>query len=572
MAALSRSGPGVYINEIAAFGPSIVSVATALPVFIGYTQFAGDPATGAPLYDRPVSIRSMTDYVTHFGGPAPLSYRLSIIPPPPSPQPTTPPPTPDFTAYYTPDGADAPVLQGFLLNPAPDQAGFSLYWQMRLFFANGGGLCYVVSAGSYWSGERPTSATDTSTFQPGAITAQDLTAGIAAAGLENGPTMTVVPEACQLDRGGYAAVAQAMIDQAGALQDRMAILDLPGCLAAGDLEALAAAQAALWTAIAPSVSSAGYAAAYAPALVASIVTVNDILYTDLAVAAGDGNALINDIATTQAYQFYSGSPGQLAAIQSAIAAAFPLSAANNGANTPSASGNGTAYPAQQPGETLLQWQMRLDTLLLNALPVLAQIEQRIAGKMNVMAPSGAMAGIWTKSDNLGQVWSAPANIEVASVDAPLCDMSDAQQGRFNMPTNGMAIDVIRRQVGRGAVVWGARTLDGNSLDYRYIQVRRTLTYVEQSIKLGLQAYAFAPNDAGTWATVTAALTSFLDSMWQAGGLVGSKPSDAYRVTCGVGSTMSHQDVLDGVMNVAVTVALVHPAEYIELSFTQLMQS
>ena len=150
-------------------------------------------------------------------------------------------------------------------------------------------------------------------------------------------------------------------------------------------------------------------------------------------------------------------------------------------------------------------------------------------------------------------------------------MSDAEQGGFNVPTNGMAIDVLRMQPGRGTVVWGARTLDGNSPDCRYIQVRRTLIYVQQSIKTALQSYVFAANDATTWATVTASVSSFLTGLWQQGGLMGSKASDAFTVSCGLGSTMTPQDVLDANMIVAVTLQMIHPAEFIELTFTQAME-
>lgn len=585
---LNRSTPGVYITEIPAFGSSIVGVATAVPVFIGYTQYAGNPVTGASLYNTPVALTSMTDYNNFFGGPAPQNFTISQVPPPPLPTSTgavATPQTPDFTAYYTPaspSGSPAPTgsaapaapqLGGFVINPAPNQPQFNLYWQMLLFFANGGGNCYVVSVGSYWSNEFPTAAADSSAWTPNAISPDDLKGGIDAAGFQLGPTMTVVPEACQLaSPPDYDAVVVHMMEQASTLQDRVAILDLPGCLAANNITALETAQGDLWNAIAPAIASSSYAAAYAPALVSSVVSPSNILYTNVAAAQpGAGNATLNNLLTVQANQLYAGAPS-LATVQAAIAKAFPLTAANNNANSATSSDNSAAYPPQSATQTLAQYQAALDNLLVNALPVFKQIEQGIANKMNVQAPSGAMAGIWTQSDNLRQVWNAPANMALASVTAPLYNMNDVQQGSFNRPTNGEAIDVIRAQINRGTVVWGARTLDGNSGDYRYIQVRRTLIYIEQSIKQALQTYVFAANDATTWSTVIASVSSFLDGMWQAGGLVGSKPTDAYSVACGVGSTMTQQNVLDGYMVVAVQVSLVHPAEFIELTFTQMMGS
>jgi len=554
---LNRTTPGVYVTEIDAFGSSIVGVQTAVPVFIGYTEFAGDPVTGAALYNTPVQVSSMSEYVAYFGGAAPRDFTVSLV---------AGTATPSFTAWYTPDGASAPVLQGFALTPAAGQPEFSLYWQMQLFFANGGQNCYLVSVGSYWSGQLPTALPDPGGWLPGAIAAADLTAGITAAGFVKGPTMTVVPEACQLDQADYAIVAQAMMLQASTLQDRMAILDLPGCLSASTMDELTACQDNLWTAIAPEIASASYAATYAPALVTTVVNPASLLYTDLQSA---DNGLINNILTTQAVQTYPGA--KLATIQAAIATAFPLTGTGAGSNSSALSGDGSAYPAQAAGQTVAQWRAGLDSMLTNALPVFAEIEFHIADAMNVLAPSGAMAGVWTKSDGLSGVWNAPANIALASVSAPLFNMNDTQQGGFNVPVNGQAIDVIRSQINRGTVVWGARTLDGNSLDYRYIQVRRTLIYVEQSIKLALQSYVFAANDATTWATVSASISSFLTGLWQQGGLMGAKASDAFSVSVGLGSTMTAQDVLNGYMIVAVTLQMIHPAEFIELTFTQKME-
>jgi hypothetical protein len=603
---LNRKTPGVYITEIDAFGTSIVGVATAVPIFIGYTEFAGDPTTGQSLYNVPVAISSMTEFTNYFGGPAPQSYSVTVITPPPSPSPAPSPapsasgsvavaPTPSFTADYTmatntsseSSGAGMKVAPtGFMLasNALPNEPNqFNLYWQMRLFFANGGGNCYVVSVGSYWVGELPTSAPTPDGWTVGSIaagstaTAGDpgLLVGLQAAGFAVGPTMTVIPEACQLPqnatRTDYGDVVTAMLEQASLLQDRVAILDLPGCMAADTFDEIQASQSAFSDAIAPAAANVSYGVAYAPAVISSVVTPNDILYTNLIAEDDAGNEVVNNILTTQANELYSGT--QLGQIQAAIAAAFPLGTGITKANTQQYSNDATAYTAfTDPATATLSQRTALDNLLLNALPVFAKIEQQIANSMNVAPPSGLIAGIWTKSDAQSGVWNAPANIALASVISPLYNMNDTQQAAFNVPTNGQAIDILRAQPGRGTVVWGARTLDGNSQDYRYVQVRRTLIYIEQSIKTALQSYVFAPNDATTWSTVTASVSNFLTGLWQQGGLMGTKPSEAFTVSCGLGSTMTSQDILNGYMVVAVTLQMIHPAEFIELTFTQSMGS
>ena len=93
-------------------------------------------------------------------------------------------------------------------------------------------------------------------------------------------------------------------------------------------------------------------------------------------------------------------------------------------------------------------------------------------------------------------------------------------------------------VNRGPVVWGARTLDGNSLDYRYIQVRRTLIYIETSVRTALNQFVFAPNDGQTWVAVTAMVSGFLTNLWSQGGLMGDKASDL-RVTFPVVARVDH---------------------------------
>lgn len=603
---LNRKTPGVYVTEIAAFGTSIVGVPTAVPVFIGYTEFAGDPNTGAALYNTPVQISSLADYTQYFGGAAPAPYTVE-----PTPNPTQSGsgsgsggsggqaaaiPS-SFYAYSIGSDLQIPsTMTGYTLAPAslaaaaaggesqPNQ--FNLYWSMLAFFNNGGSNCYVVSVGSYWSQEYPvTPPSDPvpSSWIANTISANDLIAGLNAAGFVIGPTMTVIPEACQLatvtdsawtDTGGnYAAVVQGMLSQSGQLQDRVAIIDLPGCLGTSTIDALTTSQQYLSIAIAPQVAYVSYGAAYAPALNSTIIGTSDILYTNL---QSSDNSVINNILSSQAYMLYQTSAA-LGSIQAAIAQAYPLSSDVTG-NTAQYCNDPSAYDATLNDGTTKGWtgsaqqQANLDNYLLAALPIFAQIQQLIANSMNVLPPSGYLAGIWAKSDTLNGVWNAPANIALAGVTSPLYAMNDSQQASFNMPTNGQSICIIRSQPSRGNVVWGARTLDGNSNDYRYIQVRRTLIYVEQSIKQALQTYVFAANDATTWSAVTASISSFLTGLWQQGGLMGSKSSDAFTVQCGLGSTMTSQNILDGYMIVAVTLQMIHPAEFIELTFTQTMGS
>jgi phage tail sheath protein FI len=186
----------------------------------------------------------------------------------------------------------------------------------------------------------------------------------------------------------------------------------------------------------------------------------------------------------------------------------------------------------------------------------------ILKEMNLMAPSAAMAGIYAQTDIDRGVWKAPANVTVANVTSPAVSISDVDQGPLNVSFDGKSICAIRAFYGRGIMVWGARTLDGNSNDWRYVPVRRTMIYIEQSVKYALEPFVFEPNDANTWTTIKSMVENFLMDLWRQGGLVGSTTSEAYAVKIGLGETMTQQDILNKIMRVQIAIALIHPAEFI----------
>ena len=97
-----------------------------------------------------------------------------------------------------------------------------------------------------------------------------------------------------------------------------------------------------------------------------------------------------------------------------------------------------------------------------------------------------------------------------------------------------------------------------------------MIFLEQSCKLAANAYVFAPNDKNTWEAVKAMISSFLNDVWKQGGLQGATAAEAFSVECGLGSTMTSEDILNGFMNVTVKVAIVRPAEFIVLTFQQQM--
>ena len=213
----------------------------------------------------------------------------------------------------------------------------------------------------------------------------------------------------------------------------------------------------------------------------------------------------------------------------------------------------------------------IDKTMRATVPLYTDVMNAIAAYMNVMPPAAAMAGVYTAVDNTRGVWKAPANVSVAGVTGPMVNIDHAQQENLNVSTTGKSINAIRPFVGEGTLVWGARTLDGNSLDWRYINVRRTMIMIEESIRLAAKAYVFEPNTAQTWVTIRSMIENFLTSVWKAGGLAGAVPTDAFSVHVGLGETMTPVDILEGKLLITVLVAVTRPAEFIEITFQQQMQ-
>ena len=193
-------------------------------------------------------------------------------------------------------------------------------------------------------------------------------------------------------------------------------------------------------------------------------------------------------------------------------------------------------------------------------------------QLNILPPSAAIAGVYSMVDGTKGVWKAPANVSLNSVVEPLVSISSDEQVDLNIDAQqGKSVNVIRSFIDEGVLVWGARTLDGNSQNWRYINVRRTMIMLEQSIKLATKAYVFENNVSTTWVTIKSIIRNFLTGIWKRGGMAGATSSDAFGVFCGLGETMTPEDVLEGILRVTVLVAITRPAEFIEITFEQQMQ-
>ncbi|OWY38909.1 phage tail protein [Xenophilus sp. AP218F] len=198
----------------------------------------------------------------------------------------------------------------------------------------------------------------------------------------------------------------------------------------------------------------------------------------------------------------------------------------------------------------------------------AQVAAFLAQQTLTLPPSAAIAGVYAQTDAARGVWKAPANVPLAAVNGPAVIVTAEQQGEFNVDaTAGKSINVIRAFTGQGSLVWGARTLAGNSNEWRYINVRRLFNMVEESVKKATAFAMFEPNTPMTWLKVKSMIDSYLTGLWKQGALFGDTAEQAFFVTVGLGTTMTEDDINNGYMNIKIGLAAVRPAEFIELAFS-----
>jgi len=177
-------------------------------------------------------------------------------------------------------------------------------------------------------------------------------------------------------------------------------------------------------------------------------------------------------------------------------------------------------------------------------------------------PSGAMVGIYARSDTERGVHKAPANEVVRGCTGLSCPYNQAEQDLLNP----VGINLIRAFTGRGIRVWGARTLSSNGL-WKYINVRRLFIYVEQSIKGNTNWVVFEPNSEGLWSRVSRTIEGFLATLWRDGALAGTTIGEAFYVECSR-ATMTQEDIDNGRLICEIGIAPVKPAEFVIFRITQ----
>jgi phage tail sheath protein FI len=184
------------------------------------------------------------------------------------------------------------------------------------------------------------------------------------------------------------------------------------------------------------------------------------------------------------------------------------------------------------------------------------------GVTSVTAPPGGhVAGVYAQADSQSGVWVAPAGVPLVGVTGLSQQISAAESNLLS--TRG--INLVRFFPGQGNRVWGARTTSQEP-NWKYVNVRRLAVFIEQSLSRGLQWAVFEPNGPALWAAVRMTIEDFLLNLWKSGGLMGSKPEEAFFVRCD-NTTITQSDIDMGRLVAIVGLAPVRPAEFVILRIT-----
>jgi phage tail sheath protein FI len=191
-----------------------------------------------------------------------------------------------------------------------------------------------------------------------------------------------------------------------------------------------------------------------------------------------------------------------------------------------------------------------------------EVMDPITNRKKFMPPSGHIAGVWARSDNTRGVHKAPANEVVRGCEGLAYYLTKGEHDTLN-PIN---LNCIRQFPGMGYRVWGARTLSSVS-SWKYLNIRRLFNFVEKSIERGTQWVVFEPNDPSTWARLRRDVNAFLMGVWRNGALFGLTPEQAFFVKCDE-SLNPPESRREGKLIIEIGMAPVYPAEFVIFRISQ----
>lgn len=577
--------PGVSVEEITKLPYSIALIDTAIPTFIGYTDQIPE---GYDINDntnaininnntnKNLKISSLLEFEDKFGKAKKESLQLK-------------------------DTKD----KG--LTVVVPEVQFLMYYSLQMYFANGGGPCYIVSVGTYASAS---TGVQLSSLKNGLDKVDTLKA-------IKDPILLVFPDAVSLGEDDFYKLYNYTINEKLGLENknRFAILDT--------YKGNSATIGHFRTEVSPT----SYAASYFPHLktilnydfdedktiahvglqeegqesddlyageIAALEVLRDLATAEILTTSANGFVLADllEQAIAIAEEIYETADSKDALTEPLNEAKAVVSAIYNGiiddfkipedleVDTPIFRGefddliNAIRLSIDKVGNanglTLKNLQLS-NSLLYN------QIKEAIKSLQVVLPPSSAIAGVYGRVDSIRGVWKAPANVSLSYVTEPTEKISEKEQSDLNIHDSGKSINAIKFFTGKGNLIWGARTLDGKDKkgdgkdnEWKYIQVRRYYDMIQQSINDALKRFINEPNTSHTWLRAKTMVENFLNQQWMDGALAGSTPKEAYEVKV-YGTKDPVTENIINPMNVEIKIALVRPAEFIILNFSHKLQ-
>jgi phage tail sheath protein FI len=568
--------PGVYTQEVPTLPPTVAIVQSAVPVFIGYTEKA--KRKGEDLTNKAIRIKSMREYEEWFGGAKKVKIEVGV-----DERDTTKPPLVEIKK----------VTENKL----------KMHYALQLYYANGGGPCFIYSVGAYTAdGGSPDANKFDISKKPKLEKALKLAKDI---------TILLFPDAIGLDN--YNTIISSALMHCEKMKNRVTIIDMEN---GGKVSSSVAEDATAFQGEMPSDTTLKkYGMAYYPFLETGLsysydseyITISeyesppsnppsvdieankkiatdakkeaDEAHTDAVKAKNDFEGKLKvaiDAAKNakKAKTEADKNPADSDLVKAAKDAEESANKAKNDADTADTAKKKAQEKADKAKESWVNAAKAANQLVgfsmkdleISQNTLFNAIKDAIRRYPVTMPPSPAIAGIYVRTDATQGPWKAPANTGVYGTIKPSIELDDDDHATLNAPDNGKAINAIRDYPGRGILVYGARTLAGNDLEWRYVNVRRTFCFIEDTIARSMQDFVFASNNQQTWIKVRAMINAFLNRIWKAGGLYGATPEDAYEVLIGEPDTMTVEDVLSGIMRVVIRVAVVRPAEFIVLEY------
>ncbi|MBD2197864.1 MULTISPECIES: phage tail sheath family protein [Calothrix] len=545
MARLDYFAPGVYVEEIDRGSRPIEGVSTAVGGFVGFTE---DIRDGAELF-KPMLVTNWTQYLNYFARPNSDGFT-------------------DFNAYLP----------------------FAVYG----YFMNGGGRCWITSIGTQLPGapkppnpepaniringrgNRPTLRL---TLRPEQAAGGAINIFIS----DSGPR--ALPEGTEGEQppntGEYFTVQIRRGDEVLEQYENLTMnREVPGQVAT---YAIAALRGSMYVNV-EDISQSGQPLSrrptngqyeLAPPIVAQTV---DRFSRDFEGVRDDRTGVrgifeIDEITMLacpdlmRAYQSGVMNLDQVHGIMELMISMCEGSASGDIPNPPNRMVLIDPPPEQTKPQQVVEWLNRFNRRSMFAAlyyPWIKVPNPRDRGNPILVPPCGHVMGVWSRTDETRGVYKAPAN----EVPRGVIGLGYETNFREQELLNPLGINCIRNFPNRGIRIWGARTLvEPDKTEWRYISVRRLISYIEKSIELGTQWVVFEPNDEDLWARVKRTVSNFLERIWREGALFGASPEQAFYVKCDEELNPPETRIL-GRLYIEVGVCPVRPAEFVIFRISQ----